>query len=544
MELRDYQKEMVDSIFEKLQVKNSILCQSATGSGKTVIMSAFLKEWIEKNPNKKILVSVHREELVQQTSETLARFGILNEIINAKSKPNLNKMVFVGMTQTIWSRKYNIDIDLMIIDEAHEQVHVKSFDLFKKAKRVGFTATPIINKRITYYECDYCNTRYEKKQNCCYNEPAYKWSAPVTMSETYNDIIVGVPIKKLIEQGSLVDEITFTYNYYENLTAKENDDFDENDIAEESIKHDLNVLEEYKEKALGKKTMIFTASTKQNLSLVDTFKEYQIKSYDSVNNESNERSYIVEWFRNTKGAILVSTGTFTTGFDVKEVECIIINRPTQSLSLWLQIVGRGARPSDLIFKENFIVIDLGGNVNRLGRWSDNIDWRNIFFNGLKPAKKKNPTIMQCQKCDYNFIGNKGDECPDCGHVNIIQDEVLNLGGPKEGTTELTNKKTTSVSVVPIPNGRKIAEFVRRTSDNKNDYYNILINKYVDLWKLNRVPPEIYFQRKKTGYLEHKIMSYLKQNYGYVNILSEGVPRSYDYLLNRIKSKLEKCYIDK
>jgi superfamily II DNA or RNA helicase len=543
MELRYYQNEMVGSIFEKLETIKSVLCQSATGSGKTVIMCDFIKKWIEKNPDNKILVSVHREELVQQTSDTLARFGILNEIITAKSKPDFTQSVFVGMTQTIWSRKYKINIDLMVVDEAHEQIHVKSFDLFQEAKRVGFTATPIINKRITYYECDYCKKRTDKKEICCYNEPTYKWSAPVTMSETYNDIIVGVPIKKLIEEGSLVDEITFTYNYYENLEAKENDDFDENDIAEESVKHDKNVLEEYKEKALGKKTMIFTASTKQNLSLVETFSEHQIKSYDSVNNETSERKEIVEWFRNTDGAILVSTGTFTTGFDVKEVECIIINRPTQSLSLWLQIVGRGARPSDLIFKENFVVIDLGGNVNRLGRWSDNINWNDIFWNGLKKAKKKNPVLIQCQKCDYNWIGESKEPCPDCGHINITQ-ESISLGGEKESETELTDKKTIIISVVPIPNGKKIAEFVRRTTDNKNDYYNILIEKYVDLWKLNRVPHEIYFQRKKTGYLDHKIMLYLKKNYGYVNKLSEGVPRSYDYLLNRIKSKLEKCYIEK
>ncbi|WP_434127357.1 helicase-related protein, partial [Enterococcus faecium] len=131
-----------------------------------------------------------------------------------------------------------------------------------------------------------------------------------------------------------------------------------------------------------------------------TFRDYQIKSYDSVNNDSSERVKVVEWFKETDGAILVSTGTFTTGFDVKEVECIIINRPTKSLSLWHQIVGRGARTSDLIFKDNFIVIDLGGNVSRLGKWSDDIDWQNIFFNGLIPEKKKKELLIQCEQCGY------------------------------------------------------------------------------------------------------------------------------------------------
>ena len=99
--------------------------------------------------------------------------------------------------------------------------------------------------------------------------------------------------------------------------------------------------EEYLDKAKGKKTMIFTASTKQNISLLETFKDFQVRSYDTVNENEYNREEVVDWFRATEGAILISTGTFTTGFDVKEVECIIVNRPIQSLSLWLQIVGRG-----------------------------------------------------------------------------------------------------------------------------------------------------------------------------------------------------------
>jgi len=538
-ELYDYQNEMVQNIFIKLDLFDSVCCQSATGSGKTVIMSDFISKYLELYPNRKILVSVHREELVDQTSKTLAGFGILNEKITAKSKNLFHSNVYVGMTQTIWSRKISIDIDLMIIDEAHEQIHVKSFDLFKDSKRVGFTATPIINKRVTFYKCEYCKKTNDKAEYCCFNEKMEKYSAPVTMSETYNDIIIGPPIKKLIENGNLVDEIVFTYDWYSNLEAKENDDYDENEIAEESVKHDQNVLEEYQSKALGKKTMIFTASTKQNLSLVETFSEFKIKSYDSVNNESSERKEIVDWFRNTDGAILVSTGTFTTGFDVKEVECIIINRPTKSLSLWLQIVGRGARTTTAIYKDNFIVIDLGGNVKRLGKWSDFVDWEKIFFKGLIPTKRKKPTIIQCDECGYNFVGFAGDECEDCGHINIpIQREP---SGERENETERVLKQTEKASVVPLPNGKKIAEFVKRTTNSKNDYWQIIIDKYVDLWKFNQVSHVLYEQRKRNGRLDTKIMEYLRKNYGYVNSLTNGVPRTYDYLLNKIKDKLSKIY---
>lgn len=543
MQLRYYQSDMINSLFEKLQTHDSILCQSATGSGKTVIMAFFIKEWLDRNPGGKVLVSVPRDELVQQTSETLARLGILNDKITSKSKPDFSNRVFVGMTQTIHSRKIKLNIGLFIVDEAHEQVHVKTFHLFDNAKRVGFTATPNLNKRITFYKCDHCEKRFTTREICCYNDHAEKWSAPVTMSETYSTIITGVPIKTLIEEGSLIDEIIFDYNFYDQLKSKGDDDFDENEIAEESAKHDQNVLEEYVEKSLGKKTMIFTASTKQNLSLVDTFTNagYLIQSYDSVNNDTSDRKSVVDWFRNTEGAILVSTGTFTTGFDVKEVECIIINRPTQSLSLWLQIVGRGARPSDIIFKDHFIVIDLGGNVGRLGKWSDEIDWEDIFYNGRIKAKKKKETLIQCEKCAYNWIGSQKDECPDCGHVNTVQLRQTPISGEQENELERTQKRTVALQEIPMPNGRKIAEFVNRTTADKKDYYRILIDRYVDLWKLYRVDKETYEKRVRTGLLQIRIDEYLKKNYGYVNMIKNGVPRTYKYLSEKIENRLKAIF---
>lgn len=536
----DYQENIIANAQHKLTLFDSVLVQSATGSGKTVIMSFFIKEWLNNNDGI-VLVSVHREELVEQTSKTLAKLGILNEWITSKSKNEFNSRVYVGMTQTIWSRKTNLKVDLMIIDEAHEAVHDKTFDFFKNAKRLGFTATPIRNKRRSFFKCEYCGKKSDESSVCCFSEKMDKYSEPITMSEIYDDIVVGPEIKTLISQGALVDELVFTYNYYENLKPKGDDEFDENEIAEESIKHDQNVLDEYLEKAKGKKTMIFTASTKQNVSLLETFKDYPVRSYDTVNENEYNRKEVVDWFRATEGAVLISTGTFTTGFDVKEVECIIVNRPIQSLPLWLQIVGRGARTTDKFYKDTFILIDLGGNVNRLGKWSDPIDWESIFFKGLNPPRRSKPKLIQCDKCGYNFVGFGGDECEDCGHVNkpITYDNVP-LGGD-DLETERVLMRTSSVSVLPMPNGRKIAEYVKRTTDSKNDYWKIIIDKYVDLWKYNNVSSDIYFQRVENGRLEEKIMDYLRANYGFVNMISGGVPRTYNYLTNKIKLKLSKLY---
>lgn len=548
IEEREYQKNIIDELFDSLNSKQKILVQLATGGGKTIIFSIAINKII-KDHKSKVIILCHRDELVQQAIDSLNYFGIICCPITANTKTVSNDFkVYVSMVETLHNRfkkdkNFITGISHVFIDECHIGSFDKIIDIFYDKKIIGFTATPLRNKRRSFFKCEYCGEKSEESKVCCFSEKMEKYSQPVTMSEVYDDIVVGPEIKTLINQGALVDELVFTYNFYDNLEAKGNDEFDENEIAEESIKHDQNVLEEYLDKAKGKKTMIFTASTKQNISLLETFKDFQVRSYDTVNENEYNRKEVVDWFRATEGAILISTGTFTTGFDVKEVECIIVNRPIQSLSLWLQIVGRGARPTNSFYKDTFILIDLGGNVKRLGKWSDPIDWKSIFFKGLKPEKRTKPKLIQCDACGYNFVGFGGEPCEDCGHINIPVVMEKSLGTGRENDFERVLTKTSRVSVIPIPNGRKIAEFVKRTTNSKNDYWRIIIEKYIDLWKYNNVSRTIYFQRAQSGKLEQRIMEYLKMNYGYVNILSEGVPRTYEYLLNKIKKGLEKLYKD-
>ena len=552
IEEREYQKKIIDDLIDSLNSKQKILVQLSTGGGKTIIFSSAINSIIKDNKSK-VIILCHRDELVQQTIDSLNSFGVMCCPITAKTKIVSNEFkVYVSMVETLHNRfkkdkNFITEISHVFIDECHIGSFDKIIDIFYDKKIIGFTATPIRNKRFTIYQCNYCDKQYATREKCCYNENVEKWSIPFVLSTIYEKIIIGPLIQTLIKEEHLVDEVVFSYDYYKDLETKGDDDYDENEIAEESAKHDLDVLAEYEEKSKGKKTMIFTASTKQNVSLVSVFNDagYDAKSYDTRNNQSSERSEVLEWYKDNQSAILVSTGTFTTGFDDKEVETIIVNRPTKSLSLWHQMIGRGGRTSKKIYKPYFTVIDLGGNVQRLGKWSDELDWEAIFYNGLIPAKKKKEILIQCEKCAYNWIGQNSDECPDCGHKNkppTREPTAALADGVDE--PERATIKTTAVSVVPIPSGRKIAEFVKRTTNSKNDYYRIIIEKYVDLWRLNRVDLSVYLARCESGKLEERIKQYLRTNYRYVNSLDEGVPRTYEYLENKIKEKLKACYIVK
>jgi len=98
--------------------------------------------------------------------------------------------------------------------------------------------------------------------------------------------------------------------------------------------------------------------------------------YDSINTKGECRNELVNWFKNERDAILCNVSIFTTGFDVTDVEAIILNRATTSLSLFLQMVGRGVRVTDVIYKDNCILIDGGENIDRFQEFSDpSRDWK-------------------------------------------------------------------------------------------------------------------------------------------------------------------------
>jgi superfamily II DNA/RNA helicase len=106
--------------------------------------------------------------------------------------------------------------------------------------------------------------------------------------------------------------------------------------------------------------------------------------------EKKERAEILQKFKQEPDAIICNVGVLTAGFDEPTIETIILNRATKSLSLYLQMIGRGSRLSEN--KSNFTVIDLGKNTARHGQYTDFFDWQTYFKNGTK--KENNDFIDQ------------------------------------------------------------------------------------------------------------------------------------------------------
>lgn len=518
MQLRPYQKKAIDDIKHNLKLYDKVVFQLPTGGGKTFIFCNLIKSY----PDKKILILVNRQELVEQTISSLAKFGITAEKINSKTK-NLHNYsdCYVAMERSLWNRLENLDlpnIDLLIIDECH----LANFDKFipKFNKVIGFTATPVRIERKTFFRCNHCQTESEEVFDC-HGEEAMEWTREHLLSEHYEQIILGPTIEELIDEFFLMPEAAYAVSIANlNKLKERNGEFTEQSINEAYTEEEalFNVVKNYKIYCQGKKTIIFNGSINQSKAVYNQFLREDIsnvKNYDSIN-QTAPRPELVQWFKETPGAILCNVNVFTTGFDVTDVEAIIINRPTQSLSLWLQMVGRGARPAPETNKSNFIVIDGGGNIDRLGKWSDIVDWTRIFFKGFKPEKPKKEVldeVKECEKC-FVLIPKTSVICPACGHIHEPK---------KRKIKEISEEVATLIVPPPKPNGKKIIEYCKRYNKTQGEAFNLFFSMIVDLFRLYNVKKETYIGNKNNGNLEPTILKYL--NPCYFAIIKSDLPDS-------------------
>lgn len=362
-ELYTYQKKAIETIFERFRSfpeNYNILYQLPTGGGKTVIFSEIAKRYISET-NKKVLILTHRIELSKQTSATLKEIGVKNKVINSSVKEIPNQEDFscyVAMVETLNNRlkenELNMkNIGLVIVDEAHYNSFRKLFKYFKSCDILGVTATPLSS------------------------------NIKLPMKDTYNELIVGHSISELIEKGFLAKATTYNYNVgLGALRIGINGDYTVKSSEVVYIDYAMQekLIYAYEERAKGKKTLIFNNGINTSRYVYESFKRSGYDNIRHLDNKHNdaERKEIIDWFRETPNAIITSVGILTTGFDVPDIEAIILNRATRSLTLYHQMIGRGSRVTE--DKKDFTVIDMGNNLARFGLWEDPVDWRTIFKN--------------------------------------------------------------------------------------------------------------------------------------------------------------------
>ena len=517
IKLRDYQSEIINKVISYLQEKNKCCVSLATGGGKTVVFSELIKDL-----KGKVLILVHRDELVEQTKKTL------DKSISAD----------IWMVQTIWNRikkgEINVnDYDYLIVDECHRGEFMKVLNLYEN-KLIGFTATPNYEKIRYFYKCLSCGFESDKAGKCC-NRNLKKHKANIPLAEYYDTLIHGVDIDELINKDYLVKddnyelEVDTSYLVYDEAKR---------DYTEESISLVFgspeaisNTVEVYKELAFGKKTILFNPNTFVNKKLYEAMISDGInaKMYDSSNKEEN-RKELVEWFKNTDDAVLLNVQVFTTGFDCTDVKVIFLNKKTKSINLFLQMVGRGGRITDKVFKPSFRVIDMGANIKDLGAWSDTRDWDKYFYTKeIKEVGKPKPaSVRTCHNCE-SIVASNSIICPECG----IERRYI------KGVTGLPKRN----GKIIIPTPQKIVEYCASNNLNILDARKIFYNYVAEMFA--EVPLETFAKHKASGLLYEKTKKFTTPYYFAIqqSKLEGNRVRTMQSFVNETIKLIERKYYD-
>lgn len=546
-----YQDEIILSLISEFKIYQRLCVQLGTSGGKTVIFAFFIK-WYLSWSKQNVLILCHREELVNQAEEALSDIDIGSELVfSNKRKLKHHSNVYISMIETANNRlknnpHYFPNVGLVITDECHWLIFDKVFDYFGRAKILGCSATPIVIKRETFWKCRLCRTDHVSPGLCC-DEEVEEWTRPMSLSKIYENVIVGPQPSFLIEFGSIVQEISFIKHYTDDSKLRTDTD---GEFIAETVEAEygtdnaaFNVILNYEELCAGKKTLVFNSSAKANLLIYEKFISAgyaNVRMYDSVNKtESGSRKELLQWFADTPDAILLNCGVFTTGFNSREVEAIIINRPIGSLSLYLQITGRGCRSSIKIYKDSYILVDGGGNIDRFGEPSIDRDWRSLFFdgNGKPRAKKINAIdIHDCPECGALYP-KSANECPECGHI-------IPVITPSQRVAPDSNEVMKPIRPIPPPNGERIYQYCLSREEDINFGFKIMIAQLVDMYRMYRISHESYETALQSGELDKKTMDMIRRVYFVLlrkpDIQTKG-NRTLQTLLERTKKELKKYY---
>jgi superfamily II DNA or RNA helicase len=364
--LRPYQADQKKAVYAKWDTINNVMFQMPTGTGKTIVFTSIVKDirrWcIVHSPESKILIVAHRKELIQQASDKLGEMphGIIQSGIIQK----LEMPIQVASIQTFISRR-NYEtmrrqrFDFIIIDEAHHALapgYQKLWEMFPNSKKLGVTATP--------WRMSHSGFR------CLFDDIVLSKSIEWFINNGYLSNYEYISIKR-------DSEIQHAVNSIDRYGA--DGDYREADLSEmfDTARIRANLYKSYKQFAEGKKGIIYAIDRRHAANICELYAANGVKicMIDGTT-PAEDRNQMIKDFKAGLVQVIVNVNIFSEGFDCPDIEFIQLARPTKSLSLYLQQVGRALRISPN--KKYSIILDNVGLYNRFGTPMANRHWRYHF----------------------------------------------------------------------------------------------------------------------------------------------------------------------
>jgi DNA repair protein RadD len=413
-QLRDYQQEAIDELRQGYAQGNR--CQmlaAATGSGKTA-MASHVIETAAKKGHKSCFI-VDRKVLVAQAVRHLSSLGLTVGVLQGENTSmGFQDDVVVASIQTIRTRHLPHKTAFIVIDEAHilHKAHIELIEAeeLKDVPVIGLSATPL----------------------------------RVDLGKYFTNIVRGPSIQKLTDDGYLVPVKAFgpTEDMLKQVldgVGTTKDDFVEKQLAKAMNQKELigDIVDTWKRKAEGKRTLCFACDIAHSKSICDDFiAEGVSAAHVDAYTDEDERKEIFAAFEKGDITLLTSVNVLSIGFDMPIAEVGILARPTLSLAMHIQQGGRLIRPAE--GKDYALILDHAGNIARHGLPTDFVvpDLTNMTRDEIF-SKKNDVKMKPCSECGYMMEPGQM-VCPSCGmerptrktEVHFIDGELVEWGTDK------------------------------------------------------------------------------------------------------------------
>lgn len=402
MDLRPYQSDCVEAVYESLRLRDDNPCAVVpTGGGKTPILATICRDSV-KEWQGRVLVLAHVKELLEQTCDKLAaicpdvRYGVYSAGLG---KRDTEHDVIVAGIQSVYKRACDLGaFNLILVDEAHlipksgdgmyRQFLADAKVVNPEVRVVGFTATPY--RTSDGLICD--------------------------AGGILNHVCYEISVRELIEQGYLCPLVS--------KAGKSKTDFSNLHVrAGEFVAYEIDQLmddaalvasacEEIVEHSASREgVLLFCSGVKHAEHVVERMATAHGVDCGLVTGDTTllERESLLTRFKRRELKYLANVKVLTTGFDAPHVDCVALLRPTLSPGLYYQMVGRGFRLSP--GKADCLVLDFGGNVLRHGPVDDIITKEKSEREG---GGGGGPRGRVCDECGNICFERLVKDCPDCG----------------------------------------------------------------------------------------------------------------------------------
>jgi DNA repair protein RadD len=384
MKLRPYQEKGIADIRALfIQGKRRVCYAAPTASGKTILFTHAAKKVVENG--QRAVINVHRQELIDQTCAALTTEGVSYGIIAAGYPENPDAPLQIAMVQTLVRRLDRLrNVSLSIVDEAHHimaSTWLKITNATPNARILGVTATP---------------ERLDGRG----------------LGAVFDGLVLGPTVNELIASGWLVPFVVYAPERMVNLkgTRTVAGDYALGDLARRMSADVVlgDAVVEYRKHLDGNTAIAFCTTIDHSLNVARFFRQHGIEArHLDGDTPTAERRGLLAALAAGEIKILTNCALIAEGLDIPSVGGVILLRPTKSLALHLQQIGRALRPAP--GKQRAVILDHAGNVFRHGMPDMEHKWS---LDG-RPKKKGKALARRCLACG-TLIAISAQTCPECG----------------------------------------------------------------------------------------------------------------------------------